>query len=237
MGLPFYLAMTGAEILSTQSLPDQVAYMACHFSPYSTGLSNLPDDLPPGSLLMLNDRIPIFGHDPHRIGQQLQEAVERFSCSAVVLDLQRKGYHEQRELCRHLVDAMPCPVAISELYADDLECPVFLSAPPIDRPLSEHIAPYRGRELWLEAALDARCYIVTREGCSTDMLHSGPPENCFSDEAICCRYTVEVSEKAARFRLWRTADDLKGIAQNAQALGITRLIGLYQQLSTDIPWD
>lgn len=232
MGLPFYLAMTGAEIHSIQPLSDPIAYMACHFSPYSTGLSNLPWQLPAGSLLMLNDRIPIFGHDPERILAQLQEAVEVFSCDGVVLDLQRDGYSQQQRLCELLTEGLACPVAVSELYASDYDCPVFLSPPEINCPLDDHIAPYHGREIWLEAALDAKCFTVTKEGCTVTPLSDPPPENCFRDETLPCRYSVEADEKAARFRLWRTADDLKGI----RIPGITRLIGLYQQFK-DTPWD
>jgi len=232
MGLPFYLAMTGAEIYSTQSLPEQIAYMACHFSPYSTGLSNLPDNLPSGSLLMLNDRIPIYGHDPHRIAQQLQEIVEHFSCSGIVLDLQRERYEEQHALCRHLAHTLSCPVAVSELYAAELECPVFLSAPPVNCPLSEYAAPYTGREIWLETATDAKCFTVTRDGCTVHPIHDDPPDNCLFDDSAYCRYTVETNEKAARFRLWRTADDLKRMSENTR---ITRCIGLYQELFKYIP--
>lgn len=231
MGLPFYLAMTGAEIHCAPSIPERIAYMACHFSPYSTGLSNMPEHLPTGSLLTLNDRIPICGHDPIRIGQQLMEAVETFSCSGLLLDLQREGYSEQRELCRHLVTALPCPVAVSELYASDLECPVFLSPPPLTQTLAEHTAPYQGREIWLEAALDAASFSVTKDGCTEDTLLSRPPENCFFDDSVFCRYRMEINEQAARFCLWRTADDLQRMIGQAQTLGVTQLIGLYQQFS------
>lgn len=231
MGLPFYLAMTGAEIHSIPPLSEPIAYMACHFSPYSTGLSNLPERLPAGSLLMVNDRIPIFGHDPQRILEQLLEAVEACSCGGVILDLQREGYPEQRQVCEILTKGLACPVAVSELYASGLDCPVFLSPPPINFPLADHTAPYRDREIWLEAALDAQCFTVTQEGCAVTPLSDPPPENCFREEALHCRYSIEADKEAARIRLWRTADDLKDI----QFPGITRLIGLYQQF-TDTPW-
>lgn len=232
MGLPFYLAMTAAEIHSMQPPSDPIAYMACHFSPYGTGLSNLPERLDAGSLLMVNDRIPFFGHDPQRILAQLRETVEEFSCGGVVLDLQRDGYPEQQRLCQLLTQGLACPVAVSELYASGLDCPIFLSPPELHRPLSEHIAPCLSREVWLEAALDAKCFTVTQEGCTVADLSAPPPDHCFTDEALHCRYTVEAAEKAARFRLWRTADDLKSI----QLPGVTRLIGLYQEFMTDTPW-
>ena len=45
MGLPLYLAMTAAELSAAEALPRKMAYMACHFSLYGTGLSNIPEQL------------------------------------------------------------------------------------------------------------------------------------------------------------------------------------------------
>ncbi len=236
MGLPLYLAMTAGEIHAAEHLPGKLAYMACHFSPYSTGLSNLPQSLPPGSLLMVNDRIPILEHDAARIAEQLQEAVDSLCCEGIVLDLQRKDCPAQRTLCRHLVQTLSCPVAISESYAQELPCPVFLSAPAVNFPLSEYIAPYEDREIWLEAALDAQGFSVREAGCTSFPLSPEPPASCSADNGLHCRYTVEESEKAVRFSLWRTADDLRDMLFHAEALGITKSIGLHQQLK-DMPWD
>ena len=120
MAIHTYLAMTAAEFAATENLPEHVAWMACHFSPYGTGLSNLPHSLPPGSLLILNDRIPIYGHDPNRIGQQLLESAEIIHCSGLLLDFQRADVEESLRLAAHLISALPCPVAVSDCYADPL---------------------------------------------------------------------------------------------------------------------
>ena len=98
MALPLYLAMTAAEIRENPFLPGNTAYMACHFSPYGTGLSNLPRDLPPESLLILNDRTPIRGHDPQQIRDQLAQAMAQFQCLGLLLDFQRAGNDETRAL-------------------------------------------------------------------------------------------------------------------------------------------
>ena len=52
MAITPFLAMTAAEIEHSTPLPPNVAWMACHFSPYGAGLSNLPKNLPAGSLLI-----------------------------------------------------------------------------------------------------------------------------------------------------------------------------------------
>jgi hypothetical protein len=78
MGLPLNLAMTASEIAGVCPLPKDFAWMACHFSPDGEGLTNLPDYLPDGSLLILNDSIPCGDHDIRHISKQLQETVVKF---------------------------------------------------------------------------------------------------------------------------------------------------------------
>ena len=38
-----FLAMTAAEIRANPDISSPIGWMACHFSPYGTGLSNLPE--------------------------------------------------------------------------------------------------------------------------------------------------------------------------------------------------
>ena len=80
MAIPQYLAMTAAEMAGTAPLPRYMAWMACHFSPYSTGLTNLPAKLHQGSLLILNDRTPIHCHDPERVCRELNSTLHRLGC-------------------------------------------------------------------------------------------------------------------------------------------------------------
>lgn len=233
MGISRHLAMTAAE-MEAVSLPEHwnVAYMACHFSPYTTGLSNVPDALPPGSMLILNDRTPICGHDPERIAQQLQQALDVLQFNSVLLDFQRPLQEEIPPLCRHLIASLPCPVGISDLYAEDLDCPVFLPPVQPDQPLREHIAPWQTREIWLDVAPDAICYCVTPTGST----YSPCPipeatENVFSDAALHCRYRMEIKEEEVFFHIWRDTAQLEQLIEAAQALGITKCIGLYQEFS------
>ena len=71
MPIPCYIAMTGAEFLHTDRFPDKIAWMACHYACYATGLSNLPKDLPEGALIIVNDRTPPFEQDAAFIAEQL----------------------------------------------------------------------------------------------------------------------------------------------------------------------
>ena len=98
MAIAPFLAMTAAEICACPVLPPKIAWMACHFSPYGLGLSNLPKTLPPGSLLMVDDITPPHKHDPALIGKQLHSCVEALQCSAVLLDFQRIGSSQAQNI-------------------------------------------------------------------------------------------------------------------------------------------
>ena len=148
MALPLYLAQTAAE-MAGNPLSGSCAYMACHFSPGGRGLSNLPEMLPTGAMLILDDSSPMDGHDPALILDQLAELIARHRCESLLLDFQRTNIREQQELAKLLADTLPCPVGVSELYAHGLSCPVFLPPVPPDRPLSDYLQPWQGRETWL----------------------------------------------------------------------------------------
>ena len=142
MVMALYLAMTAAETAANPP-PEHMAYMACHFASYDAGLSNIPTYLPDGALLILNDRIPVWEHDPDLVAQQLANAVTTLNCSGVLLDFQRPDCPRAAAIAAAIQTALSCPVGISEHYARELDCPVFLCAPPPDTPLERHIAPGR----------------------------------------------------------------------------------------------
>lgn len=231
MAIDRYLAMTAAEIASAPALPGKLGYMACHFSPYSTGLSNLPRQLPPGSMLLLTDRTPIHSHDPELAARQLGEAVERLRCGRVLLDLQRPGVTETAELVRVLLERLPCPTAVSLPYAEGLSCPVLLPPVPPDTPLAEHLAPWQGREIWLEAALDSLCLTLTPEGArySPDLPVPAPHR----DLNLHCHYGIRLEKNRAVFTLRRTRDDLDALLEEAQDRGVVLAVGLYQELGPE----
>ena len=186
-----YLAMTAAEFDAKSADYPHIAWMACHFSPYSTGLSNLPAQLPKGSLLILNDRTPVFGHSPERVARQLSETVECWQCSGVLLDFQREN-EPQAQAIAEAVTALPCPVGITPQYASGLDCALFLPPVPLTMPLQEHLAPWQGREIWLEAATDYECIRVDKAGSRT-IPWDGDALPCpHVDEKLHCRYRMEV---------------------------------------------
>ncbi len=230
MAIALYLAQTYAEFSASNPPPAHMAWMACHFSPYGTGLTNLPKSLPKDSLLILNDCTPISGHDADVVCQTLWQTVQQWECRGILLDFQRPNSHEAAKIIKELLK-LSCPVAVSDLYAKGLSCPVFLSSPPLNKSLAEHIKPWQGRTIWLEAALECAQIAVTESGCCyTPQPYSFPPDSAFYDEVLHCHYHTDVSPNAVRFHLYRTREDLQLLLQEAEAFGISRGVGLYQQL-------
>lgn len=233
MAIDRYLAMTGAEIGTNSVLPPKVAYMACHFSPYGTGLANLPAHLPPGSMLILNDRTPIRGHDPQRIAGQLEECIRSQQCPALLLDFQRPGEAETAALAAFLVSTLPCPVGVSESYAQGLECPVFLPPVPPDTRLSNHLNSWKGREIWLDISAEGTTVTLTPEGaCTAPLSPQDVPRQGRPEKTLRCHYTIDISEDAAVFTLFRTPDDLEAMLADAQSQGVTTAVGLWQELKS-----
>ena len=228
--MPFtlYLAMTASEIAVHDSLPAQLGYMAIHFSAYGTGLSNIPSQLPPGSVLMLNDRMSIHGHDPELVAQQLVQAVTNLQAQAVILDLQQPPCDTAQQIVHKLLGILPCPLAVPSQYLLN-DTAVFLPPPPPNCPLATYIAPYQGRDIWLEAALSTQSFTVTEDGCFMQQGVCSYDEG-LSDKDLHCHYKISTDDAAAHFTLWRTKDDLRALLRQAHALGIRHAVGLYQEL-------
>ncbi|MBR1972247.1 MAG: hypothetical protein IKA16_02275 [Oscillospiraceae bacterium] len=232
MAIMPFLAMTASEMRSFSQIPAKTAWMACHFSPYGLGLSNLPRVLPSGSLLMVDDITPPHGHDSQIIAEQLQQCVETLGCCGILLDFQRPDNEETATLAQFLTAALPCPVAVSEEYAEAVDGPVFLSPVPPSVALSGHLAPWAGRDIWLDLSLAAEVITVTAQGAQAvplpfpDMDADG-----FAETALHCHYRTELRENAAVFTLWRTREDLETLLEEAEESGIRTAVGLYQELS------
>ena len=230
MAIRQVLAMTAGEFRNFPKVSGPVGWMSALFSPYGTGLSNLPRQLPEGSLLILSDLTPMAGHDPQRICEDLRQCIQALACDALLLDFQRPWEETLQQLARDILQALPCPVAVSEGYGRDLDCPVFLPPVPPDQPLSDYLAPWQGREIWLELALGGDILTLTEEGCQRTSLPRQTGREGFSDPALHCHYQIETPPGQALFSLWRTHEDLAALLEAAEAYGVTRAVGLWQEL-------
>lgn len=230
MVLPLYLAMNASE-MSASPPAEHCAWMACHFSSCSSGISNLPEWMPPRSMLILNDRIPCQGHSPDLIAGQVDEAINRLSCESLLLDFQRPENPETEVVIHALLEKLTCPVAISECYATALPCPVFLAPNPPHIPMDAYLAPWKDREIWLEAALCQENVSVTEKGAAFSMQYpTDGLEGGFYDDSLRCHYHTRIQPDQIQFTLFDTPESLEKKLNHAQSLGISRAVGLYQEL-------
>lgn len=223
----FFLAQTTAEIHLPLPEGAKRAWMACHFSSYGTGLSNLPNQLPPKSMVILNDRIPIFGHDPIKIVDQLGSLVESLDISHLFLDFQRPGNQDTEKVAQAIAQALPCPVGVSEAYAKGLDCAVCLGPVPPHKSPEEWIEPWQERQIWLEVAPVCRAYTIGEDGCKwLDVPHSG--EFPHWDPEARCRYRIETKEDSILFTLSRRRRELE-LLRNISS--VECFVGLYQEFA------
>lgn len=230
MAIRPFLAMTAAEI-GTFSPDIPICWMACHFSPYSLRLSNLPRSLPPGSLLMLDDITPIHGHDPDIICRQLEQCVATHSCCGLLLDFQRPENAETAALVEKLTRSLPFPVAVSDLYIAHSRGPVFLPPVPPSVSLSSYLAPWRDREIWLDLSLAGEVLTLTEQGASiTPHPFPNEEEMVLFDSDLHCHYRIDMEDDRVCFTLRRSWEDLLELLSEAETLGVTTAVGLYQEL-------
>lgn len=229
MAITQYLAMTAAEMMGGAALPEKTAWMACHFSPYSTGLCNLPAALPPGSLLILNDRTPIHGHDPERVCRELGEALEGLRCAGLLVDFQNPPRRESTELVGYLAQHLKFPLGIPPGYSAEGTA-VFAPPVPTDTPAAAYLEKWRGKQIWLELALEGQTITLTESGAAYGINSFPADTSAMADEVLHCHYSIEEKPDAIVFRTWRTRQDLAGLLSDAERLGVTLSVGLYQEL-------
>lgn len=202
MVLPLYLAMSALEL---QPIPHGAFLVLDH--------TEVP---PPGILPVITDHFPLDGQVLDRICQGRE---------AVVLDFEQPPTSERRAMLRGL----PCPCAAPPGYCDD--GPVFLPPAPLRTPLEVYLAPFQGREIWLEAALQQQTITVTARG--TTITPPSPSRGLtggFYEKHLRCRFTQDFSRDRAVFTLFDTPETLREKLAHAAALGVTRAIGLYGEL-------
>lgn len=231
MAIAQYLAMTAAEMARTAPLPRYAAWMACHFSPYSTGLTNLPPKLRQGSLLILNDRTPIHCHDPERVCRELKTVLHQFDCAGLLVDFQNPVCPEAKALAAYLGAHLKAPMGIGPDYGVE-EAAVFLPPVPTDVTTEEYLKKWAGREIWLEAALEGQNITLTPEGAVYSPNRRRDFDHVHEEQTLHCHYSIEDTPQGITFHTWRTPEDLNQVLQEAEHQGVTRSVGLFQELGT-----
>ncbi len=222
-----YLAMTAGEMERCPCLPPHVAWMACQFSSYDRGLSNLPRSLPKGSVITVSDQTPISDHDPKTVADQLLAMIQEFDPAGILLDFQRPG---GQEMAKYLVNALPCPTAVSQDYAEALCCPVFLS--PLALCKLPELSKWKGRDIWLDAPVCSQTVTVTKEGAQVSpLLPYTPPDGGFFHKKLSVRYKIKCLPDRAAFTLSRGPEEIKAL----KIPEITHIFCLFQEFSENNP--
>lgn len=221
-----FLAVTAGELESV--CPKRTAYMACHFSPGGVGLSNIPPKLPPNSILLLDDSMPVQGHDPKTVVQQLNELAAKFSIRAVLLDFQRPPTKQLWEMVSVILRNCSCKIAVTPAYAKE-GFGVFLPPPPPNKSLTEYLKPWTKHAVFLELASEGLEITVTQEGSRFSYVSPTSSLPLF-DNRLHCHYGVTVFPEKAIFTLSRSREDLASLAREAEEFGVLGIVGLYQEL-------
>lgn len=231
MPIPLCLAMTAAEMATCTAVPSHVGWLACHFSPSGSGLSNIPKTLPSQSLLILDDSTPFAGHQPDVIIQQLQNIIESLKPEALILDFQRPSEPDVQNLSYMLQTKLPCVVAAPPNFSVP-NAPVFLPSCPPNRLIKEYTEPFRGRKIFLETALDGMMIRVTTNGCRKESCFFEHAESFpYIDEKLHCHYHIAHNDNAVEFSLQRTYEDCIKLLEEACTLGVTCAVGLWQEFT------
>ena len=225
----FYLAMTAEEMNGCPRLPSEIAWLSCHFSERNKGLSNCPASLPEGAMLVLDDRIPPEHQDPAMILQQLQNALTSTGALGIIADFQRPKNEATLKIVQAL-EVLKCPVIVTPTYAASTCFGILLPPLPLHISLKDHLAPWKGRRIWLEIANEAELATITEEGCS--FCSAPPPRSCspLYNKELNCHYSLSIGENQAQILLHRTKDDLVRLMEQATYFHIDGMIGLYQEL-------
>ena len=239
MSIPLYFAMTAAEFSTAPAMPPRIAWMAMHFSVSGSGLSSRPHRLPPGSLVLLDDQTPWCGHSLEAVCQEATDVLLRTGAAGLLLDFERPPTEETLRLSSCLAQCSReagCSIGMPPDYLDSSAgAAVFLPPLPCHCPPEQVLEPFRGHEIWLEAAAS---------GCRVALGPEGPalmPENplllaaeaeglpAFTDPHLHCRYYSHPAIAGIELALYDTWETLTSKLEHCQALGVTLAVGVWQQ--------
>ncbi len=229
MDIPLYLAMTSAEWENCNPIPKNAAWMACHFSPYSSGLSNVPKNIENSKLLIINDRIPPFHHSPEQIVTQLKEHIHHQKPEGVLLDFQQPKNPDIQEIALAIIKNFEHITAVTPTYAKNSQCPVFLPPVPYLQTCENYLKPWAGRSVWLETSFAPQYIKITDTGywdIPAREMHSG---KIHYDKNLCVKYQIKTTDKEIYFCLWRDWEANKNLLNRASLCGVKKSVALYQE--------
>ena len=220
-----FLAMTEDEIRDNSQLPSNIAFLGCHFSSTGSILTGLPESLPAGCGIILDDRNPITSQNLTEIADTIEEMKPAF----LLLDFQLPPADQSLRLAQTIVKRT-IPTAMPPAYGKELTCSLLLPPVPPHIPIEEYLHPWRDREVWLELALDAVRITVTSHGSTTTYFpHAEPQSKVHKDSMLHCHFLITQHPDALEFYCYRAREDITEL-RNTLPDHVTHTIGLYQEL-------
>ena len=83
----------------------------------------------------------------------------------------------------------------------------------------------------MEIGNDKEMAIITANSFGTERIHSIPTSSCnFREPSLLCHYSIHIKPDHIVLYFHRTANDLEELQAQAKELGVTKFLGLWQQL-------
>lgn len=239
MSIPLFLAFTAEEFSQKVPFPAKTAWMSVHFSPNGSGLTNLPPQLPQGSLILLDDHIQWANHSIERVCQELVTVLQRTESIGLLLDFEREPTAETLLLtkalgrcCKELGVALSAPPKY--LLEDDTT--LFLSPFPCSI-APENIDPQR--KVWLDISPVCHSIRISKDctiGSPAPYTRAGIPnsQEVYWDEDLLCNYYSEADGDDIRITLFRDATSAAKLLNRLNPAKIQLAIGLWRDFGASL---
>lgn len=222
MGIgPYHLMSPGEIHKFSPSAP--VAVLLC-CAPFSPGLLIGPSRLPKGSVAVFTDRVTPTFHQSGRIAGELKALMKTLHSPALILDWTGELSPWLEELLKQL-----CGVQlVLPPHLAGKEDSAVLVPSVVEKSLEDLLAPWNGRQIWLDMVSSAAQLTLTRNGCEVVPWQASIREGDLYDETLCCQYRVETAQEEARFYLYETQQTRMKKLEKARSLGVAGAIGLWK---------
>lgn len=234
MSIPFFLAISAREFPLFSELPPNIAWMSAHFSSSGSGLSNLPQNLPEGSLLILDDQTPWEGHSTEMVCREVVESLLKSKASGLLLDFERPVTPETALLttalsqcCREIGVMLGAP----ESYAAEEDTAIFISPLPCQTP--PELLYQKNRKLWLDVSAGAYLLHIAALGATGQAAdqRSFPdgsyPE--FIDPVLHCSYRSRPNAGGIDILLSHSRESIDTLLTALDEQVVQLAIGLYRE--------
>lgn len=234
MSIPFFLAISAREFPFLSELPPNVAWMSAHFSSSGPGLSNLPSNLPEGSLLILDDQTPWAGHNTEMVCREMVESLLKNRASGLLLDFERPVTPETAMLtealsqcCREIGVMLGAP----ESYAEGEDTAVFIPPLPCQTPPEKLYR--KNRKLWLDVSPGAYLLHIAAQGATGQVAdqHSFPDGSypVFTDPVLHCSYRSRPNAGGIDILLSHSRESIESLLTALDEQAVQLAIGLYRE--------